>query len=269
MNFSFLLQATPEASAPAKTTTYQSVWDIISKSNEGLGLFINLILLAMAAWTIFVFIERYLATRNALLKSELLDNVIADIKNENIKSAITRCKNSKLPESRMLEKGLQKIGRPGGDNSVSIAMENGGKFEILTLEKRLNSLATMAGAAPMVGFLGTVIGMVSVFYELSESQSLEIKTIAPGIMTAMITTVGGLIVGIIAFMGYNFLVGQIGKVIYRMEDAAQKILETINEKQDQKKITQVESTQNNNNNNRENSNNHSNNDTNQQSNSKS
>ena len=95
----------------------------------------------------------------------------------------------------------------------------------MRLEQRLNSLATMAGAAPMVGFLGTVIGMVSVFYELSESQSLEIKTIAPGIMTAMITTVGGLVVGIIAFMGYNFLVGQIGKVIYRMENAALELVE--------------------------------------------
>jgi len=222
MNFSFLLEI-------------KSPWDIIGKSNEGLGLYINLIILAMAAWTIFVFIERFLAIRNALEKSELVDNVITDLKDENINNAIERCKKSTLPEARMLEKGLPKIGTPGGKNNVSLAMENRGKFEILILEQRLNSLATMAGAAPMVGFLGTVIGMVSVFYALDESQSLEIKTIAPGIMTAMITTVGGLIVGIIAFMGYNYLVGQIGKVIYRMEEAAQKILETINEKQDPKK----------------------------------
>ena len=224
MNFSFLLQATPEASAPAKTTTYQSVWDIISKSNEGLGLFINLIILAMAAWTIFVFIERFLAIRKAVeSEKSLLKNVKADLESNNLQGAISRCTNSDTPVAKMLEKGIQKIDRSSSELTSTI--ENTGKFEVLRLEQRLNSLATMAGAAPMVGFLGTVIGMVSVFYELSESQSLEIKTIAPGIMTAMITTVGGLIVGIIAFMGYNFLVGQIGKVIYRMENAALELVE--------------------------------------------
>jgi len=224
MNFSFLLQATPEASAPAKTTTYQSVWDIIDKSNEGLGLTINLIILAMAAWTIFVFIERFLAIRKAVeSEKSLLKNVKADLESNNIQGALAKCTNTDSPVAKMLEKGIQKIDRSSSELTSTI--ENTGKFEVLRLEQRLNSLATMAGAAPMVGFLGTVIGMVSVFYELSESQSLEIKTIAPGIMTAMITTVGGLIVGIIAFMGYNFLVGQIGKVIYRMENAALELVE--------------------------------------------
>jgi len=224
MNFSFLLQATPEASAPAKTTTYQSVWDIIDKSNEGFGLFINFIILAMAAWTIFVFIERFLAIRKAVeSEKSLLKNVKADLESNNIQGALAKCTNTDSPVGKMLEKGIQKIDRSSSELTSTI--ENTGKFEVLRLEQRLNSLATMAGAAPMVGFLGTVIGMVSVFYELSESQSLEIKTIAPGIMTAMITTVGGLIVGIIAFMGYNFLVGQIGKVIYRMENAALELVE--------------------------------------------
>ena len=224
MNFSFFLQATPEASAPAKTTTYQSVWDIIDKSNEGLGLTINLIILAMAAWTIFVFIERFLTIRKAVeSEKSLLKNVKADLESNNIQGALAKCTNTDSPVAKMLEKGIQKIDRSSSELTSTI--ENTGKFEVLRLEQRLNSLATMAGAAPMVGFLGTVIGMVSVFYELSESQSLEIKTIAPGIMTAMITTVGGLIVGIIAFMGYNFLVGQIGKVIYRMENAALELVE--------------------------------------------
>jgi biopolymer transport protein ExbB len=224
MNFLFLLQATPEASPTKTTTTYKSVWDIIDKSNEGLGLFINLIILVMAAWTIFVFIERFLAIRKALeSEKSLLKNVKADLESNNIQGAIAKCANSDSPVGKMLEKGIQKIDR--SSTELSSTIENTGKFEVLRLEQRLNSLATMAGAAPMVGFLGTVIGMVSVFYELSESQSLEIKTIAPGIMTAMITTVGGLVVGIIAFMGYNFLVGQIGKVIYRMENAALELVE--------------------------------------------
>jgi len=224
MNFLFLLQATPEANAAKTTTTYKSVWDIIDQSNEGLGLTINLIILVMAAWTIFVFIERFLAIRKALeSEKNLLKNVKADLESNNIQGALAKCANSDSPVGKMLEKGIQKIDRSSAELSSTI--ENTGKFEVLRLEQRLNSLATMAGAAPMVGFLGTVIGMVSVFYELSESQSLEIKTIAPGIMTAMITTVGGLIVGIIAFMGYNFLVGQIGKVIYRMENAALELVE--------------------------------------------
>ncbi|MBM3455795.1 MAG: MotA/TolQ/ExbB proton channel family protein [Bacteroidetes bacterium] len=224
MNFSFLLQVAPEAGETEKTKTYQSVWDIIDKSNEGLGLIINLIILAMAAWTIFVFIERFLAIRRAVeSEKNLLNSVKADLDNNKINEASAKCSLSDSPVAKMLEKGIQKIDRPPSELTSTI--ENTGKFEVLRLEQRLNSLATMAGAAPMVGFLGTVIGMVSVFYELSESQSLEIKTIAPGIMTAMITTVGGLIVGIIAFMGYNFLVGQIGKVIYRMENAALELVE--------------------------------------------
>lgn len=204
--------------------TNKSVWDIIEKSNEGPGLFINILLLLMLTWSIFVFLERLLAIRKAIgSEKTLINNVNNDIINNDIKNAKNRCEASDSPIANMLEKGLDKIDRSNAE--LTSAIENTGKFEVLKLEQRLNSLATMAGAAPMIGFLGTVLGMVSVFYELSESQSLEIKTIAPGIMTAMITTVGGLIVGIIAYMGYNFLVGQIGTVAYRMENAALELLE--------------------------------------------
>jgi biopolymer transport protein ExbB len=206
------------------TSNSESVWDIISKSNEGLGLFINIILFIMLAWSIFVFIERFMAIRRALgSEKSLLENVKVDIERGEIQNAKVRCQGTDSPIAKMLEKGLDKIDR--SSTELTSVVENTGKFEILTLEQRLNSLATMAGAAPMIGFLGTVIGMVRVFYDLNHTQSLEIATIAPGIMTAMITTVGGLIVGIIAYMGYNFLVGQIGRVVYRMENAALEIIE--------------------------------------------
>lgn len=222
------------SNAPAQTTkTYQSVWDIISKSNEGLGIFINIILLIMLSWSIFVFIERFLAIRKAVgSEKALISNVKTDIEKDDVQNAKNRCQVIESPIAKMVEKGLDKIDRSNAE--MTTAIENTGKFEVLKLEQRLNSLATMAGAAPMIGFLGTVIGMVSVFYELSESQSLEIKTIAPGIMTAMITTVGGLIVGIIAYMGYNFLVGQIGRVVYKMENAALEIIEAAAKRKESK-----------------------------------
>ena len=106
-------------------------------------------------------------------------------------------------------------------------IESTGKFEISRLEQRLNYLATAAGAAPMIGFLGTVLGMMMVFIDLENSATLELKVIAPGIMTAMVTTVSGLIVGIVSFMSYNYLVGRIGKVIYQMEMAALEFMESI------------------------------------------
>ena len=126
----------------------------------------------------------------------------------------------------MLEKGIARIGKP--IESIAASIENTGKLEVLRLEQRLSFLATAAGAAPMIGFLGTTIGMVVVFIDLENAATLEIKTIAPGIMTAMVTTVGGLIVGIVSFMGYNYLVGKIGSVVYRMENAALEFMDLLN-----------------------------------------
>jgi biopolymer transport protein ExbB len=127
----------------------------------------------------------------------------------------------------MLAKGISRIGAK--NESIAATIENTGKFEILRLEQRLNYLATAAGAAPMIGFLGTTVGMVVVFIDLQNATSLELKIIAPGIMTAMVTTVAGLIVGIISFMGYNFLVGKIGKVVYQMENAALEFMDLLNQ----------------------------------------
>ena len=126
----------------------------------------------------------------------------------------------------MLEKGIARIGKP--IESIAASIENSGKLEVLRLEQRLSFLATAAGAAPMIGFLGTTIGMVKVFIDLENAATLEIQTIAPGIMTAMVTTVGGLIVGIVAFMGYNYLVGRIGNVVYQMENAALEFMDLLN-----------------------------------------
>jgi biopolymer transport protein ExbB len=207
------------------------LWEIIDQSNAGIGWLINLILLIMFGYTIFVFVERYLALSKASKgEANFVDRVKEKLSEGKINEAKDMCKNSTSPIARMLLKGIERIG--GAKNeSIAATIENTGKFEILRLEQRLNFLATASGAAPMIGFLGTVVGMVVVFIDLQNATSLELKIIAPGIMTAMITTVEGLIVGIIAFMGYNFLIGKIGKVVYQMENAALEFMDVLNQPQ--------------------------------------
>jgi biopolymer transport protein ExbB len=181
----------------------------------------------MLGYAVFVFVERFLALRKAN-KEEV--NFISKIKEYliegKIDSAKDFCARSSSPSARMLEKGIARIGKP--IESIAAAIENTGKLEVMRLERRLSFLATAAGAAPMIGFLGTTIGMVVVFIDLENASSLEIKTIAPGIMTAMVTTVAGLIVGIISFMGYNYLVARIGNVVYQMENAALEFMDLLN-----------------------------------------
>jgi biopolymer transport protein ExbB len=204
--------------------------EIFAQSNAGIGWLINLILLIMFGYTIFVFVERYLALSKASKgEANFIDRVKEKLSEGKYSEAKDMCKNSTSPIARMLLKGIERI--PAKNESIAATIENTGKFEILRLEQRLNFLATASGAAPMIGFLGTVVGMVVVFIDLQNATSLELKIIAPGIMTAMITTVEGLIVGIIAFMGYNYLIGKIGKVVYQMENAALEFMDVLNQPQ--------------------------------------
>ena len=226
MSLSFLLQvATTEVETMG--TKDQSLWTIVERSSVGFGLVINIALALMFGYAVFVFVERFLALQKAT-KEE--DNFFSKIKEYLIEGKIDMakdlCARSSSPSARMLEKGIARIGKP--IESIAASIENTGKLEVLRLEQRLSFLATAAGAAPMIGFLGTTIGMVVVFIDLENASSLEIKTIAPGIMTAMVTTVAGLIVGIIAFMGYNYLVARIGKVVYQMENAALEFMDLLN-----------------------------------------
>lgn len=234
MSLSFLLQITPD-NAPASTGVKDiSLWEILSGSPDlgspGIGWSgwsICIILLIMMGYAVFIFVERYLALKKAS-KEEV--NFLAKIKDYlndgKIDQAKDMCSRSDSPSAKMLEKGIARLGKP--IESISASIENAGKLEVLRLEQRVGFLATAAGAAPMIGFLGTTVGMVGLFIDMQSSTSLDIKVIAPGIMTAMITTVAGLIVGIIAFMGYNFLVGRIGKVVYQMENAALEFMDLLN-----------------------------------------
>ena len=144
-----------------------------------------------------------------------------------IDSAKDYCSRTDSPSARMLEKGISRLGKP--IENITATIENTGKLEILRLEQRLSFLATAAGAAPMIGFLGTVVGMIIVFIDLGNATSLDLQVIAPGIMTAMVTTVEGLIVGIIAYVGYNYLVAKVEKVVYQMENDALEFTDLLNE----------------------------------------
>lgn len=227
MSLSFLLQIQTEE-AISDGVVDKPLWDIVKESSQGFGLVINIILAAMLGYAIFVFVERYLALRKATKEEAGFLSKIKDyIVDGKIDSAKDYCSRSNSPSARMIEKGLSRLGRP--IETISASIENTGKLEILRLEQRLSFLATAAGAAPMIGFLGTTIGMVIVFIDLGNATSLELSIIAPGIMTAMITTVEGLIVGIISFVGYNFLVARIGRIVYRMENDALEFMDLLHQ----------------------------------------
>lgn len=166
---------------------------------------------------IYLFIERLLTIRKANQDPEAFMSKVKElVLRGDINGARMMCNRQDSPIARMIEKGISRIGSPL--KTIEASIENVGKLEVFKLEKNLPTLATIAGAAPMIGFLGTVIGMVQAFIAISQEEgSVSPKLLSSGIYTAMITTVAGLIVGIIAYLAYNFLVSRVQKVIHKME----------------------------------------------------
>ncbi|MRR19966.1 MotA/TolQ/ExbB proton channel family protein [bacterium] len=178
---------------------------------------------------LYIFIERYLVIKKATKIDANFMNRIKDYMYEGkVDAALQLCKKTNSPQARMVEKGITRLGRPLAD--VTAAIENVGRMEIHKLEKRFPTLATIAGAAPLLGFFGTVIGMVQAFYELSlAGNSLDISTLSGGIYVALITTVGGLILGILAYFGYNLLVVRVENVVFQLETTSTEFLDILNE----------------------------------------
>jgi biopolymer transport protein ExbB len=145
-----------------------------------------------------------------------------------VDNALTLCQSYSNPTSRMIEKGINRIGRPLAD--INEAIENIGKLEIYKLEKGLPTLATVAGGAPMIGFLGTVMGMIRAFVDMSSAgNNIDVSLLSRGIYTALITTVAGLIVGIVAYFAYNILVANVEKVVNKLEASTTEFLDLLNE----------------------------------------
>jgi biopolymer transport protein ExbB len=185
-----------------------------------------LILLLLA---IYIFIERFLVLNKAAKEDQNFMNRIKDyIHDGKIEAATALCQSSNNPIARMIEKGISRLGRPLND--INTAIENVGNIEIAKLEKGLPLLATASGGAPMIGFLGTVVGMVQAFYNMSHAgNNIDVSLLSGGIYVAMVTTVGGLIVGIIAYFAYNILTARIESLVHKMEARTVEFMDLLNE----------------------------------------
>lgn len=199
-------------------------WQLAMK---GGWIMIPLLLLWVIA--VYIFFERFWAIKKASRTDENFMNRIKEyIHEDKIEAALALCRSNESPVSRMIEKGIQRIGRPLAD--VNQAVENVGNLEISKLEESLPTLATIAGGAPMIGFLGTVIGMIRAFYDMSMAgNNIDVGLLSSGIYTAMVTTVAGLIVGIAAYFGYNYLVAKIEKVVFKLEANTTEFMDLLNE----------------------------------------
>ncbi len=193
------------------------------------GQIIIAVLFVLLFVAVYIYFERLFAIKAASKMDGNFMNQIRDhVAKGNIQAAKVLCAQNNTPVSHLTEKGISRIGSPLED--INTAIENAGRLEVYKLEKNVSVLATIAGAAPMIGFLGTVIGMVLAFHELATSSGqAEMGSLAEGIYTAMTTTVAGLIVGIIAYMGYNHLVVRTDKVVHQMEATAVDFLDMLNE----------------------------------------
>jgi biopolymer transport protein ExbB len=178
---------------------------------------------------IYIFVERLLLINRANISSESFMGKIKElVVKGDINGAKILCAQYDTPIARMIEKGVSRIGSPL--KNIEASIENVGKIEVFRLEKNLSVLATIAGAAPMIGFLGTVIGMVSAFIAIAQEEgSVSPKLLADGIYTAMVTTVAGLVVGIIAYLGYNYLVTRVSKVVHKMEYTSIEFIDLLQE----------------------------------------
>lgn len=232
MNTSFLLQVNlgdttaQAASAASKTSSVLSEISIWELAKMG-GWYIMIPLAICSVLAVYIFIERFLAIQKALRgEKNFMENIKLFVKQGNLDAAKNLCFNTNNPMARMVGKGISRIGKPMSDIAASV--ENVGKLEISNLEQRLSVLATISGVAPMIGFLGTVIGMISTFHQMT-IDGVEIDSLAGGIMQAMVTTVAGLIVGIIAYIAYNYLVSKVEKVIHQMEGGSIEFLDILEE----------------------------------------
>lgn len=227
-NTTNLLEDSSSIIETEQISMWQLIWGYDSISGEySLTSLIVMSLLFLFSFTaIYVFIERFMTIQRALKgKKDFMQKINDFVLSGDLNGAKDLCNSSNNPIARMIEKGLQRVGKPMKDITTSI--ENVGKLEISKLERRLSMLATISGVAPMLGFLGTVLGMVKVFQNMSKEKTFEIASLSGGIMEAMITTVGGLIVGIIAYVAYNYLVSKVDKVIHNMEGASIEFIDIL------------------------------------------
>lgn len=218
------ITGTPAATAAVTHQVELSLWDLCLRGGP---LMIVLALLSLVC--IYIFVERAIVINRAAREDDTFMKRIRDYIHEGeIESAFNLCKKTGTPYARLIAKGISRIGRPVND--ILAAVENTGNIEIASLSKGLPWLATTAAGAPMLGFLGTVVGMVQAFYAIaSEGNSANIATFSSGIYTALVTTVAGLVVGVIALFAYNYLVARINSVMNMLESKSMEFMDLLNE----------------------------------------
>ncbi|MFL2663480.1 MAG: MotA/TolQ/ExbB proton channel family protein [Crocinitomicaceae bacterium] len=222
MNLFFL------TAAPTETT--KTFWEVFVNTDELVGLTINVTLLLILGYVVFIFVKKYFDF-NSILKSYSAIN--RKIEEEYDSMMLSKYENSTNPFKKLISKYISSH-KDGNQKSIAESqLKNQGDFEMARLGEKLGVLATCSGVAPMIGFLGTTLGMVSVFIGLEGAGTLEIKTISGGILTAMTTTVSGLVVGIVAYVGYNHLVMKLEKIAIEMENISFNLMKNYDKKGDQ------------------------------------
>lgn len=222
LNVLLQVPATEVVTEPAELR--MSLWELAMQ-----GGWIMLILGIFSLIAVYIFIERFITINKASKKDNIfMDTIRSYMLDGKLNDAKVLCQKTATPLSRMIEKGISRIGKPLND--IQTAVENVGNLEVSTLEKGVAILAMISGAGPMLGFLGTVIGMIRAFYDMSMAgNNIDIELLSTGIYQAMVTTVGGLIVGIVAFIFYNVLVSQIDKVVNLLESKSIEFMDVLNE----------------------------------------
>ena len=217
------LEQAVETAVPVQPTQMsESLWSLFNMGGP-----LMWVLLALSILAIYLIGRKWWVIKNASkIDSHFMQDIRDYLTDGKTKSAITLCRKYDNPVARMIETGINRMGRPLAD--IQSAIENIGNVEVARLEKGLPILAMISGGAPMIGFLGTVLGMVKAFFNMSKAgNNIDITLLSDGIYTAMLTTVGGLVVGIIAYFGYNWLTSQVGDLVYKMESSTMEFLDIV------------------------------------------
>ena len=227
MIFNLLQVVDTTTLAPVAPVAQERTFSLIEMAMKGGWLMLVLLILSIIA--IYIFGNKWGMIRKAgKIDRNFMKDIRDMIHDGKIKSALALCQKYDSPIARLVEKGIERIGRPLPD--IQAAVENMGNVEVARLEKNLPMLATISGGAPMIGFLGTVTGMIRAFFEMANAgNNIDITLLSGGIYEAMVTTVGGLFVGIIAYFGYNFLTSQISNLVFKMERTTIEFIDMLHE----------------------------------------
>jgi biopolymer transport protein ExbB len=226
-SFFFLQMVTNDATTETTTVESKSLFDIIMGSSTS-GLIVITVLFILSIVAVYIIIERYLTlTRAGQVDHNFMNSIRTSVESGNLQAAKALCQSVDAPMARMVEKGLDRIGKPLDD--INKAIENVGNLELLKLEKNLSTLASISGIAPMIGLLGTVIGLIISFQDMTTATNITPQVLSNGIYHALTATAFGLFVAIIAMAGFNLLVTNLDKVIFKMENTAVQFMDLLQE----------------------------------------